>query len=130
VRFLINHPLATAPAEISINLPTSTLPSHPFNVTLVAKSVPKPNVVQTSSKEKLLGSNSLLWKPTEAREQNITIQVDPAISLLGSMQSISSTGIFISAMVQLMMIASDKGHQKGFFSTSLESDQVQTQDNR
>ena len=69
--FLINHSFVTVPAEISIIPPASTSPSYPLTAVFVPASVPKANVVQTSSKESLLGSDSWLWTPTEVMKQII-----------------------------------------------------------
>ena len=69
--FLINHPFVTAPAEISKIPPASTSPSYPLTAVFVPASVPKANVVQMSSKESLLDSDSWLWTPTEATKQII-----------------------------------------------------------
>jgi hypothetical protein len=87
IRFLLGHPYATAPAEFSITLATSTFPSQPFKVRVVAKSVPKPNVVGVPN-GKLLGANGVFWKPTELRERTITIEANPAIPLHDSMETL------------------------------------------
>src|SRR5205814_814253 len=77
--FLIDHPFATAPAEISIIPPASQSPSQPLSVVFVPKSVPEPYVVGML-KTKLLSSNSWLYKPGEGKEEKLIIHVDPAIS--------------------------------------------------